>query len=61
MRTGGNDRIPGHFIPAQLFTSIKGYFQVAALPQLLVIDGQQRLTTLSLLIAALGKVIEERG
>jgi uncharacterized protein with ParB-like and HNH nuclease domain/predicted transport protein len=60
MRTGGDDRIPGHFIGSIVYID-QGLFQVAALPQLLVIDGQQRLTTLSLLIAALGKVIEEKG
>lgn len=36
-------------------------YQVTSVPQLFVIDGQQRLTTISLLLAALGKAIEASG
>ena len=32
-----------------------------SVPQLFIIDGQQRLTTISLLLATLGKAIEESG
>jgi uncharacterized protein with ParB-like and HNH nuclease domain/predicted transport protein len=52
--------VTGHFIGSIVYIE-KGIYQVASIPQLLVIDGQQRLTTLSLLLAALGKFIEERG
>ena len=34
-----------------------GLYQLASVPQLLVIDEQQRLTTISLLLSALGKEI----
>src|SRR5712692_5719439 len=59
-RAGSDDRISGHFIGSIVYIN-QGLFQVATVPQLLVIDGQQRLTTLSLLIAALGRVIEEQN
>ena len=37
----------------------RGLFMVANIPQLLVIDGQQRLTTLSLLLVALARAVEK--
>ena len=57
---GEDDSIPGHFIGSIVYVE-KGLFQVAALPKLLVIDGQQRLTTLSLLILALSNYIKEEN
>src|SRR5690606_2988649 len=36
----------------------EGIYQVSAVPRLLVIDGQQRLTTLSLLLAALANALK---
>ncbi|MEQ7054490.1 DUF262 domain-containing protein [Paenibacillaceae sp. P-4] len=39
----------------------KGIYQISSIPQLLVIDGQQRLTTLTILMRAFAKVIEERN
>jgi uncharacterized protein with ParB-like and HNH nuclease domain len=36
-----------------------GLYQVTSVPQLLVIDGQQRLTTLSLLLVALSKALRD--
>jgi len=59
-RAGSDEKISGHFVGSIVYID-QGLFQVTAVPQLLVIDGQQRLTTLSLLIAALGKVIEEKN
>lgn len=50
----------GHFIGSIVYIE-DGLYQVGSVPQLLVIDGQQRLTTLSLLLSALGKVAEELG
>lgn len=55
-RVAQDDSIPGHFIGSIVYIE-KGLYQAVAIPQLLVIDGQQRLTTLSLLLAALGDTI----
>ncbi len=54
-----NKEIPAHFIGSIVYIE-KGLYQVSDVPQLLVIDGQQRLTTLSLLLAAFGKALEEK-
>jgi uncharacterized protein with ParB-like and HNH nuclease domain len=54
-----NDEVPTHFLGSIVYAS-KGVYQVASLPQLLVIDGQQRLTTLFLLLAALGQAFKEQ-
>lgn len=58
-RVAENDKLPAHFVGSIVYIE-SGIYQVTAVPQLLVIDGQQRLTTLSLLLSALGKVIEEK-
>ncbi len=60
LRTAKDDNIPGHFIGSIVYIE-KGIYQVVSVPQLLLIDGQQRLTTLSLLLHALGKAIEKSG
>ena len=52
IKAGENDTISGHFVGSIVYVE-KGLYQASALPKLLVIDGQQRLTTLSLLISAL--------
>ena len=57
VRTGQHDDIAGHFIGSIVYIQA-GLFQSSAIPQLLVIDGQQRLATLSLLLSALGRAIE---
>ena len=49
-----NSAIPAHFIGSIVYIE-KGLYQVSSVPQLQVIDGQQRLTTLSLLLTAFGK------
>ena len=54
-----NKEIPAHFIGSIVYIE-KGLYQVSDVPQLLVIDGQQRLTTLSLLLAAFGKALEDQ-
>jgi uncharacterized protein with ParB-like and HNH nuclease domain/predicted transport protein len=48
----------GHFIGSIVFIQ-RGLFIVANVPQLLLIDGQQRLATLSLLLVALAKAAEK--
>jgi uncharacterized protein with ParB-like and HNH nuclease domain/predicted transport protein len=55
-----DENIPAHFIGSIVYIE-KGIYHSTSVPQLLVIDGQQRLVTLSLLLAALGKAIEEAG
>jgi len=60
VRTGGNDAISAHFIGSIVYIE-KGLYQVTSQSPLLVIDGQQRLTTLSLLIAALINALENNS
>ena len=55
-RVGENEDIPSHFLGS--IVSIP--HGTATVPQFLVIDGQQRLTTLSLLLSALSRAIEVR-
>ena len=58
LRTGSNDDISAHFIGSIVYIE-KGLYHVTSQSPLLVIDGQQRLTTMALLIAALAKAIEK--
>src|SRR5690242_9334209 len=58
VRTGGNDAIAAHFVGSIVYIE-KGLYQVSSQSPLLVIDGQQRLTTVTLLIAALAKALGE--
>ena len=58
VRTGGNDTIAVHFIGSIVYIE-KGLVPTTLLSPLLVIDGQQRLTTVMLLIAALAKALGE--
>jgi len=60
VKTGKNDSVSGHFIGSVVYVE-KGLYQASTIPRLLVIDGQQRLTTISLLISALCKVAKENG
>jgi len=54
LRAGLNDNISVHFIGSVVYIE-KGLFQVMNQPPLLVIDGQQRLTTITLLLEALAR------
>src|SRR4051794_33842708 len=56
VRTGGDEAVSAHFIGSIVYIE-KGLYQVTTQPPLLVIDGQQRLTTVMLLIAALAKAL----
>ena len=58
VRTGRNDSVSGHFIGSIVYIE-KGLYQVTSQSPLLVIDGQQRLTTVTLLIAALARALGE--
>src|SRR5687768_13738857 len=59
MRTGRNDAISAHFVGSIVYIE-KGLYQVSHQSPMLVIDGQQRLTTLTLLLAALAAALEKR-
>ena len=54
IRTGSDDDSAGHFIGSIVYIE-KGLYQVSSQTPLLVIDGQQRLTTVSLIIEALAR------
>ena len=60
LRIGENNDILSHFLGSIVYIG-EGILQAAAVPELLVIDGQQRLTTLSLLILALSRAIKKSG
>lgn len=54
LQTGGQEDIPAHFIGSVVYIE-KGLFHVSSQTPLLVIDGQQRLATVSLIIEALAR------
>lgn len=54
IRAGKNDAVPAHFVGSIVYVE-KGLYQVSSQSPLLVIDGQQRLTTVTLLIEALAR------
>ena len=56
VRTGGDPAIAVHFIGSIVYIE-SGVVQVTHDPPMLVIDGQQRLTSVTLLLAALAKAI----
>ena len=60
VRVVSDKEIRAHFIGSIVYIE-SGIYQAAGVPQLLVIDGQQRLTTISLLLYALGEAIENAG
>src|SRR6476659_2845486 len=56
VRAGERDDVSAHFVGSIVYIE-RGLYHVSAQSPLLVIDGQQRLTTVSLLIAALAKAL----
>lgn len=56
IRAGKNDKVPAHFVGSIVYVE-KGLYQVSSQSPLLVIDGQQRLTTVTLLIEALARCL----
>lgn len=60
IKAGSDKYISGHFVGSIVYVE-KGLYQVSALPRLLVIDGQQRLTSLSLLLSALCNHIKDNN
>ena len=59
LRTGKNDKVSAHFIGSIVYIE-KGLYQISSQSPLLVIDGQQRLTTLALIIEALARHLGEK-
>jgi uncharacterized protein with ParB-like and HNH nuclease domain/predicted transport protein len=57
LRTGQNDALSAHFVGSIVYIE-KSLSQVSSQSPLLVIDGQQRLTTVILLLAALSNALE---
>ena len=57
LRVGENEDIPSHFLGSIVSIGDGS----PTVPKFLVIDGQQRLTTLALLISALGRAIEAKN
>jgi len=60
LRVGRDESAVAHFLGSIVYID-SGIYSASRVSQLLLIDGQQRLTTLSLLLFALGKAIEERS
>ncbi len=58
LRTGRNDKVSAHFVGSIVYVE-KGLYSVSSQSPLLVIDGQQRLTTVSLLLEALARCLGE--
>lgn len=58
LRTGSDEEIVAHFVGSIVYIE-KGLFQVISPPGLLVIDGQQRLTTVMLILEALARRVGE--
>ena len=54
LRTGRNEKVSAHFVGSIVYIE-KGLYQVSSQTPLLVIDGQQRLTTITLLLEALAR------
>jgi uncharacterized protein with ParB-like and HNH nuclease domain/predicted transport protein len=54
LRAGRNEAVPAHFIGSIVYVE-KGLYSIMNQPPLLVIDGQQRLTTMMLLVEALAR------
>ena len=59
IHAGKDDTINGHFIGSIVYIS-EGLYEVSSVPEVTVIDGQQRMTTLSLFLSALGKILDEQ-
>lgn len=54
LRTGADDTISAHFVGSIVYIE-KGLYQVSSQSPLLIIDGQQRVTTLMLILEALAR------
>jgi len=57
IKAGKDDKMSSHFLGSIAYVE-KGLYQISTIPKLLLIDGQQRLTTISLLLSALTEVLK---
>ena len=60
VKAGGGDEAEGHFLGTIIYIE-HGIIRQAHIPRLVLLDGQQRLTTISLLLAALAQADEAAG
>lgn len=60
LRVATDDTVPAHFIGSIVYIQ-EGIYHATSTQQMLVIDGQQRLTTVSLLLLALANSIDENS
>lgn len=58
LRAGRNESVSAHFVGSIVYVE-KGLYSVSSQSPLLVIDGQQRLTTVTLLIEALARAVAD--
>ena len=58
LRTGRNDAVSAHFVGSIVYVE-RGLYSITSPTALLVIDGQQRLTTLTLLLEALARSLSD--
>lgn len=58
LRAGRNDQVNAHFIGSIVYIE-KGLYQVTTQSPMLVIDGQQRLTTVSLILEVLARNVKD--
>jgi len=61
LRVGSDSNIPTHFVGSFVHIQDNPAVVLAGLPQCMVIDGQQRMTTISLLLLAIANEIKARG
>ena len=61
LRVGANQEPKPHFFGSIVYMDPEEPQNIGDVQKILVIDGQQRLTTLSLLISALSRVLQEQG
>jgi len=59
IRAGSSEDVAAHFVGSIVYIE-DGLYQVTSQSRLLVIDGQQRLTTISLLLEALARRVGDR-
>lgn len=60
LKAGKDDEIPSHFFGSIVYV-LEGVYSATGVKRLLVIDGQQRLTSLMLLLFSLSKAIENKN
>ena len=59
VKVAKDEKSTGHFVGSIVYIQ-KGIYQQSTVPQCLVIDGQQRLTTLSILLSALSGMLDQQ-